>query len=473
MGTPTSPDVSMPLQLSRKKRQIMTADASMIARLSFNQIDEEARRLLRENKEFLSRELPGVLDVFYTHLAKFPETAAFFKTRDLMTGAKNAQLRHWQTILDGNFDGVYEASIKRIGETHHRIGLDPRWYIGGYNALVNGLLEAIMLRMPQARASQGALDWKAKAAPVQDKRFALQSAVIKAAMLDMDLAIAVYLEAGRRELSTLAGAVVSMATSVAHTANELEGAAESVASSARSATDQTSAVATAAEQASANVRTVAAAADQLSASVKEISRQVAGSTEIAGRAVMTADETSEKVRALSQASQKIGDVVELISNIARQTNLLALNATIEAARAGEAGKGFAVVAQEVKSLANQTAKATAEIGAQINAIQGSTADAVGSIGNIGSIIKSMDQIATTIASAVEEQGAATTEIARNVQEAAQGTSDVASNAIGLSTSAASTGSAASQMLAAAKRLGSQAAELRKTAESVMGSSRAA
>ncbi|WP_420537128.1 protoglobin domain-containing protein [Hyphomicrobium zavarzinii] len=98
----------------------------MTARLSFNQIDEEARRLLRENKEFLSRELPGVLDVFYTHLAKFPETAAFFKTRDLMTGAKNAQLRHWQTILDGNFDGVYEASIKRIGETHHRIGLDPR-----------------------------------------------------------------------------------------------------------------------------------------------------------------------------------------------------------------------------------------------------------------------------------------------------------------------------------------------------------
>lgn len=451
----------------------MNTSTTMAARLSFNQIDDDARQLLREYKSFLVGELPGVLEKFYEHVVKYPETSAFFKNRDMMTGAKNAQVRHWQTILDGNFDAVYEASIKRIGDTHHRIGLDPRWYIGGYNALVNGLMQAISLRMPQSRPAQNGMDWKAKAGPVQDRRLELQSAVLKAAMLDMDLAIAVYLEAGRRELATLAGAVVSMAGSVAHTANELERAADAVANSARNATDQTSAVAAAAEQASANVRTVASAADELSASVKEISRQVAGSTEIAGRAVVTADATSDKVRNLSLASQKIGDVVELISNIARQTNLLALNATIEAARAGEAGKGFAVVAQEVKSLANQTAKATAEIGAQINAIQGSTAEAVGSIGDIGGIIKSMDQIATTIAAAVEEQGSATIEIARNVQEAARGTSDVASNAVQLSSSAAMTGSAASQMLAAAKKLGSQAEELRKTAEGVMANSKAA
>ena len=451
----------------------MNSNAAMAARLSFNQIDEEARRLLREYKSFLVAELPGVLERFYEHVVKYPETSAYFKNRDMMVGAKNAQLRHWQTILDGNFDAVYEASIKRIGETHHRIGLDPRWYIGGYNALVNGLLQAIALRLPQSASGQNGAAWKGKSALAPDRRLDLQSAVLKAAMLDMDLAMSVYLDAGRRELAGLAGAVVSMAGSVAHTANELERAADSVANSARNATDQTSAVAAAAEQASANVRTVASAADELSASVKEISRQVAGSTEIAGRAVSTADETSEKVRNLSLASQKIGDVVELISNIARQTNLLALNATIEAARAGEAGKGFAVVAQEVKSLANQTAKATAEIGAQINAIQGSTAEAVGSIGNIGGIIKTMDQIATTIAAAVEEQGAATVEIARNVQEAARGTSDVASNAVELSGSAATTGSAAAQMLAAARKLGSQAEELKKTAEGVMGNSKAA
>lgn len=441
----------------------MSSNTSIGERLSFNGIDEDARRILRENKEFLLSELPEILDAFYAHIVKYPQTAAFFKSREMMTGAKSAQIRHWGTILDADFDHVYETSIKRIGETHHRIGLDPRWYIGGYNALVTGLLTSIALRLPAQPVATGRKD----PPPAIDRKTALQSAVLKAAMLDMDLAISVYLDAGRRELDKLAGKVVSMAASVAHTATELEMAADSVAGSARSATDQTAAVAAAAEQASSNVHTVAAAADELSASVKEISRQVVNSTEIAGRAVSTAEKASGKVRNLSDASQKIGDVVQLISNIARQTNLLALNATIEAARAGEAGKGFAVVAQEVKSLANQTAKATAEIGAQIHGIQGSTADAVEAISSIGEIIKSIDEIANTIAAAVEEQGAATIEIARNVQEASRGTTDVASNAVGLSDSAASTGSAAAQMLSAAKKLGEQAEELRTTAEGVI------
>src|SRR5690606_33767851 len=119
-----------------KRAQAMTTNASISARLSFNQIEDDTRKLLRENKDFIVGELHGVLESFYAHVVKYPETAAFFRSREMMTGAKNAQLRHWQTILDANFDATYEASIKRIGDTHHRIGLDPRWYIGGYNALL-------------------------------------------------------------------------------------------------------------------------------------------------------------------------------------------------------------------------------------------------------------------------------------------------------------------------------------------------
>lgn len=443
----------------------MAFENSVKARLAYNQIDDATAAILRRNKDFILGEMRGVLDRFYEHLGKFPDTAKFFEQPAHMAKARDAQFHHWSMILDGRFDEAYESSIKRIGETHHRIGLEPRWYIGGYNALVTGLMRAISTRMPSGASDRGRR--LLAASPAQrngDEVTELQIAILKAAMLDMDLAISVYLDAGKRDLNALAGSVISMAKSVTATASELETSAASLTEVAKNASDQTTTVAAAAEQASVNVDTVATAANQLSASVKEIAHQVATSTEIVGRAVTTARETSNKVRQLTRASQKVGDVVELISNIARQTNLLALNATIEAARAGEAGKGFAVVAQEVKSLASQTAKATAEIGTQIHDIQGSTAEAVDAIGGIGDIIQAIDQIASTIASAVEQQDAATVEIARNVQQAARGTSEVAQNSTGLQLSAELTGTAASKLLGSAKTLGQQANELRRTAE---------
>ncbi|MBF0305358.1 MAG: HAMP domain-containing protein [Alphaproteobacteria bacterium] len=248
--------------------------------------------------------------------------------------------------------------------------------------------------------------------------------------------------------------------SVSSAATQLQSTASSMTATAEETSRQATAVAAAAEQASSNVQTVASAAEELSSSISEISRQVATAARIAGQAVDEARRTDAMVQGLADAASKIGDVVNLINDIASQTNLLALNATIEAARAGDAGKGFAVVANEVKSLANQTAKATDEIGAQITAVQGATRQAVEAIQNIGRTIGDISEINTTIASAVEEQGAATQEIARNVQQASSGTQEVTSNISGVTQAAGETGHAASDVLNASNELGRQASILR-------------
>jgi methyl-accepting chemotaxis protein len=266
----------------------------------------------------------------------------------------------------------------------------------------------------------------------------------------------------RRSLDTLAGA-----------ASEMKATSTSMSATAEEASLQATTVAAVAEQATANVQTVAAATEELSASVSEIGRQVTQSTQIAGQAVEEANRTNVTVQGLSAAAQKIGDVVKLISAIASQTNLLALNATIEAARAGEAGKGFAVVATEVKSLASQTAKATEEISAQVAAMQGATAEAVQAIEGIGGTIGAINEIATAIAFAVEQQGSATLEIARNVHEAAQGTGKVSSNILGVNQAAGKTGVAASQVLASAEQLSGQAAQLRADVDRFLVNIRAA
>jgi methyl-accepting chemotaxis protein len=248
------------------------------------------------------------------------------------------------------------------------------------------------------------------------------------------------------------GAMVSVLSSAA---TDLEGTAKQMAGTASETNGQAATVAASATEASLGAETVAAAAEQLTASIQEISRQVAQSSEIAGKAVADSELTNEIVNRLAQGAEKIGHVVGLITSIAGQTNLLALNATIEAARAGEAGRGFAVVAGEVKSLASQTGKATEEIGGQIAAIQTATKEAVEAIHRISETIRGVSAIAANIAAAVEQQGAATAEIARNVHQTAQAAQEVTLNIGRVSQAATDTGTAAADVLNAAGNLSQQ------------------
>jgi methyl-accepting chemotaxis protein len=249
-------------------------------------------------------------------------------------------------------------------------------------------------------------------------------------------------------------------TTVTSASKQMEASAASMQAAAEETNTQSGAVAAASEQAASNVQTVAAATEELSSSIKEIGRQVSQSSQVTAKAVDEANRAKDMVRGLDASAQKIGEVVSLITDIAEQTNLLALNATIEAARAGEAGKGFAVVASEVKNLAAQTAKATEEIAAQITGIQGATKSSVGAIESIFETIGQIDQISTTIASAIEEQSAATQEIARNVEQAATGTQEVSSNITGVTKAAGETGQISVQVLDAAQELARQSTTLR-------------
>jgi methyl-accepting chemotaxis protein len=436
------------------------------ARMRFMRIDAKTGELLREFWKVVEPALPTVLEGFYQHVTREPKLARMIGSD--IPRLKAAQGSHWGRLFNGRFDHEYMQGVRTIGLIHNKIGLEPRWYIGGYNFVLSQLAT---LAVRQYR-------WK------PNHLAAVLTALNSAVMLDMDIAISVYQEAmladRQKQQDKITAAIqdfdgqmkIALKT-VGGSATDLQTAAKALAANAEQSTQQSTAVAAASEEASTNVQAVAASTEELTSSVREIGRQVTESTRITGMAVEQASRSGLTMQDLAKAAQRIGDVVELINNIAGQTNLLALNATIEAARAGEAGRGFAVVASEVKALAEQTAKATGEIGQQILAIQEATKESVGSIEEIGKTIASVNEIATAIAAAVEEQGMATGEIARNVQEAARGTQEVSSNISGVSQAATETGQTAAQLLSSANELSQQSETLRSQVEGFFAAIRSA
>ncbi|MEQ9143725.1 MAG: globin-coupled sensor protein [Parvibaculaceae bacterium] len=374
-------------------KQTAQVEDLIAQRIEFAGIGEEDSEALRTFAPVLEEHIDALLDAFYAHVTAVPQLKALFRDAAHVEMGRAAQKRHWlDNIFTGRFDDQYVRSVTAVGQAHARIGLEPRWYIGAYCFVLTGL---------QRLAGETYADDR-------DQENRVTAAINKAVFLDMDLAISVYIDAARDRTRKILNEhaehfetnVKQVVTSVAATAAQLKGTAEAVSSAAEESISQSG--------------NVSVAAEQCEAAIHEIREKVSRSTDITQRAVQLATTAESSISGLNSSADAISEFSKTISDIAGQTNLLALNATIEAARAGDAGRGFAVVANEVKALAQQTAKATEEIAARLETIQSEVRTTTGAINDVAQTINQIDGLSQEISNEMSEQELAMREVASNV-----------------------------------------------------------
>lgn len=390
--------------------------------VDFIELSSRERRLLTEFFPIVDKALPAILERFYAKVSTVPHLAAMFLSKDRQEHAARAQAGHWKRMFTAGDDPSYYDSVRVIGEVHNRLGLEPSWYLDGYTRITAELHTLAI------RHSMTGFSMKAAARRAED----LVAALDKVILLDINLVIAVYLEAQEKDhqrrladlsdqfdetLGGLTRSLSAAAQAMRQTAEDLSGEADGTRNASSMAASQAS-------EMSVNVQTISSAMEEMSASISEISQQANGAVKEMREAAGLASNASDSVGDLATVATEISNVLSLIRDIADQTNLLALNATIEAARAGEAGKGFAVVAGEVKSLAKQTGDATVEITSLVERIQSASGQSCDIVASITEAIGRMEAIAQAIAGAVEQQSATSREISQNVAQATDGTQEV-------------------------------------------------